>query len=74
MTGHESRDASHGREGSPCHTEWDLQDGDTILMGTVEGGAGIPGGTGHPFHLGDLQPRKRRSGFLKKKPISFEKN
>jgi hypothetical protein len=43
-------------------------------MGTVEGGVGIPGGTEHPFHHGDLQQRKKRFGFSKTNPISFENN
>jgi hypothetical protein len=40
----------------------------------VEGGVGIPGGTEYLFHHGGLQPRKRRFGFSKKRPISFEKD
>jgi hypothetical protein len=51
----------------------DLQDGETVLMGIVEGGVGTPGGMEHPFHLGDLQPKKMRFGFLKKREISFGK-
>jgi hypothetical protein len=43
-------------------------------MGTVVAGVGIPGGTGHPFHHGDLQPRKKRFGFSRSKAISFEKS
>jgi hypothetical protein len=42
-------------------------------MGTVEGGVGIPGGTERPFHHGDLQPRKMRFGFSKKRQIFFGK-
>jgi hypothetical protein len=41
-------------------------------MGTVEA-VGIPG-TEHLFHHGDLQQRKKRFGFSRNKPISFEKN
>jgi hypothetical protein len=58
-----------GKEGSLCHTEWDH--GDIILMDTEEVGGGAPGGTGDLFPHGDLQPKKRRFGFLKKKAISF---
>jgi hypothetical protein len=54
--------------------EWDLQDGETVLMGTVEGGVGIPGGTGPPFHHGDLQQRRKRFAFSRSKPISFVKS
>jgi hypothetical protein len=57
-----------------CRTVWDLQDGETILMGTVEGGVGIPRGTEHPFLHGDLQRKKKRFVFSKGKPISFENN
>jgi hypothetical protein len=42
-------------------------------MGTVEGGVGILRGTERPFLHGDLQQRKKRFGFSKGKPISFEK-
>jgi hypothetical protein len=41
-------------------------------MGTVGGGVGIPRGTEHPFLHGGLQRRKKRFGFLKKRPIFFE--
>jgi hypothetical protein len=54
--------------------EWDLQDGETALTGTVEDGVGILGGTEHPFHHGDLQQRKRRFVFSRSKPISFGKS
>jgi hypothetical protein len=54
--------------------EWDLQHGETALMGTVEGGVGIPGGTEHPSHHGDLPPRKKRFAFSRSKPISFGKS
>jgi hypothetical protein len=57
-----------------CHTEWDLQDGDTILTGMEEVGVGTPGGMEPPFHHGDLQPKKMRLSFSKKKLISFEKS
>jgi hypothetical protein len=63
-----------GKEGLLCHTVWDLQDGRAILTVTVEGGVGIPRGPEHPFLHGDLQQRKKRFGFSKKKPISFENN
>jgi hypothetical protein len=43
-------------------------------MGTVEGGVGILRGTEHPFHRGDPQQRKKRFGFSKRNPISFENN
>jgi hypothetical protein len=62
------------KEGSLCHTEWDRQDGDTVLTVMAEGDVGIPGGTGHRFHHGGHQPKKKRFGFSKKKPISFEKS
>lgn len=51
--------------------EWDQRDGDTILMATVAGGVGIPGGTEHPFHHGGLQQKKKRFGFSKKNPNTF---
>jgi hypothetical protein len=51
-----------------------MQDGDTVLMGMVEEGAGTPVGTEHPSRHGDRQPRNRRLGFLKKMPIFFERN
>jgi len=53
---------------------WDLWDGDVTLMGLVEGGGVIHGAMEHLFLLGDLLQRKMRFGFLKKKPISFEKS
>jgi hypothetical protein len=56
-----------------CHTEWDPGDGGIILMGTEEVGNGTSGGMADQFRRGDVQPRKRKSGFLKKKPISFGK-
>jgi hypothetical protein len=37
-------------------------------------GAGIPGGMVLRFHHGDRQPKKKRLGFLKKRPIFFEKS
>jgi hypothetical protein len=40
-------------------------------MGMVEGDVGILGGTEHPFHHGDLRPKKMKSGFSKRRPISF---
>jgi hypothetical protein len=43
-------------------------------MGMVEGGVGIPDGMERPSRHGDLQPRKRRLGFLKKMPIFFGRN
>jgi hypothetical protein len=61
------------RRGSSCLTEWDLQDGDIILTDMEEAGVGIHGGLG-PSHRGGPQQRKRRFGFLKKKPIPFEKS
>jgi hypothetical protein len=66
--------ADERKEELSCHTEWDQQDGDTVLMGTVEGGVGIPDGTERPFHHGGLQQRKRRFGFWRSKPISFGKS
>jgi hypothetical protein len=62
------------KEGWLCLTEWDLQDGDTILMPMAEVGVGTLGGMEHPFHHGGLQPRKRRFGFSKRKPIPFGKS
>jgi hypothetical protein len=41
-------------------------------MAMAEVGVGTLGGTERPFHHGDLQPRKRRLGFLKKMPIFSE--
>jgi hypothetical protein len=38
----------------------------------AEVGVGTPDGTECPFHHGDLQPRKKRYGFLKKGRIIFE--
>jgi hypothetical protein len=42
-------------------------------MVTDEVGGGTPGSMADQFGHGDAQPRKRKFGFLKKKPISFEK-
>jgi hypothetical protein len=61
------------KEGLLCHTEWDLQDGETVFMGTVEVGVGTPGGMERPFHLGAPQPKKMRFGFSKRRQIPFEK-
>jgi hypothetical protein len=61
------------KEGSLCHTEWDPGDGDIIPMVTEEVVGGTPGGMADQFRHGGVQPRKRKFGFLKKKPISFEK-
>jgi hypothetical protein len=54
--------------------EWALEDGDTILMDMEEVGVGTLGGTEDLFQPGDLQPKKMRLGFSKKRPISSEKN
>jgi hypothetical protein len=43
-------------------------------MDMEEVGVGTPGGTERRFHHGDLQPRKKRFGFSKRKPISFGKS
>jgi hypothetical protein len=43
-------------------------------MGTVEGGVGNLVGTERPFHHGGLQPKKMRSGFLKRRAISSVKS
>jgi hypothetical protein len=38
-----------------------------------EVGRGTPGGMVDQFCHGDVRPRKKKFGFLRKKPISFEK-
>jgi hypothetical protein len=37
-------------------------------------GVGTPGGLADRFHHGDRQPKKKRSAFLKKGRIIFEKS
>jgi hypothetical protein len=54
--------------------EWDLLGGDTILMDMEEVGVGTLGGMVRQFHHGDLQPKKMRFDFSKRKPISLRKS
>lgn len=48
--------------------------GGTVLMGTVEGGVGIPGGTEHPFLHEVLRRRKKKFGFWKGRQNFFRRN
>jgi hypothetical protein len=41
-------------------------------MDLAEVGVGTPGGMERPLRHGGLQPRKKRFGFSKKRPIIFE--
>jgi hypothetical protein len=67
------RGTNGGKEESSCHTEQDLGDGDIIPMLAEELGRGTHGGMGDLCHRGVHRPKRRKSGFLKKRRISFEK-